>query len=55
MQIPVVRNILEANARIAADLKDFFAKKGILVLNLMSAPGACPTEIVLEPLHDPEA
>ena len=35
MQIPVVRNILEANARIAADLKAFFAERGILVLNLM--------------------
>lgn len=46
MQIPVVRNILEANARIAADLKDFFAKKGILVLNLMSSPGAGKTTVL---------
>ena len=46
MQIPVVRNILEANARIAADLKDLFAKKGILVLNLMSSPGAGKTTVL---------
>lgn len=46
MQIPVVRNILEANARIAADLKDFFTKKGILVLNLMSSPGAGKTTVL---------
>ena len=46
MQIPVVRNILEANARIAADLKDYFAKKGILVLNLMSSPGAGKTTVL---------
>lgn len=52
MQIPVVRNILEANARIAADLKDFFAKKGILVLNLMSSPGAGKTTLLERTLTD---
>lgn len=52
MQIPVVRNILEANARIAADLKDFFASKGILVLNLMSSPGAGKTTLLERTLTD---
>ncbi|WP_428568970.1 MAG: hydrogenase nickel incorporation protein HypB [Solidesulfovibrio sp. DCME] len=52
MQIPVVRNILEANARIAADLKDFFAQKGILVLNLMSSPGAGKTTLLERTLTD---
>lgn len=52
MQIPVVRNILEANARIAADLKDFFAGKGILVLNLMSSPGAGKTTLLERTLTD---
>jgi hydrogenase nickel incorporation protein HypB len=46
MQVPVVRNILEANARIAADLKTFFAERGILVLNLMSSPGAGKTTLL---------
>ncbi len=52
MQIPVVRNILEANARIAADLKAFFAEKGILVLNLMSSPGAGKTTLLERTLTD---
>jgi len=52
MQIPVVRNILEANARIAADLKAFFAGKGILVLNLMSSPGAGKTSLLERTLTD---
>ncbi len=52
MQIPVVRNILEANARIAADLKAFFAERGILVLNLMSSPGAGKTSLLERTLTD---
>ena len=52
MQIPVVRNILEANANEASDLKDFFAQKGILVLNLMSSPGAGKTTILERTLTD---
>lgn len=52
MQIPVVRNILEVNANEASELKDFFAKKGILVLNLMSSPGAGKTAILERTLTD---
>ena len=52
MQIPVVRNILEANANEASELKDFFAQKGILVLNLMSSPGAGKTSILERTLTD---
>jgi len=52
MQIPVVRNILEANARIAAELKTFFADRGILVLNLMSSPGAGKTTLLERTLAD---
>ena len=52
MQIPVVRNILEANARIAAELKTFFADRGILVLNLMSSPGAGKTTLLERTLSD---
>ncbi|EFL50397.1 hydrogenase accessory protein HypB [Solidesulfovibrio fructosivorans JJ]] len=46
MQIPVVRNILEANDRIALELKDFFGHKGILVVNIMSSPGAGKTTLL---------
>ncbi len=52
MQIPIVRNILEANDRIAAQLKKSFAEKGILVLNLMSSPGAGKTSLLERTLRD---
>ncbi len=52
MQIPVVRNILEANDRIAGQLKKLFAEKGILVLNLMSSPGAGKTSLLERTLTD---
>jgi len=51
-QIPVVRNILEANDRIAEELKAFFKEKGILVLNLMSSPGAGKTTLLERTLTD---
>ncbi len=43
MQIPIVRNVLEANDRMSEELKELFAKKNILALNLMSSPGAGKT------------
>ena len=52
MQIPVVRNILEANTNVAEELKAFFAQKGILVLNLMSSPGAGKTTLLERTLTD---
>jgi hydrogenase nickel incorporation protein HypB len=52
MQIPVVRNILEANARVSDDLKKLFADKGILALNLMSSPGAGKTTLLERTLTD---
>jgi hydrogenase nickel incorporation protein HypB len=52
MQIPVVRNILEANERIARQLKAIFQDKGILALNLMSSPGAGKTSLLERTLRD---
>ncbi|MCD6319846.1 MAG: hydrogenase nickel incorporation protein HypB [Candidatus Desulfofervidaceae bacterium] len=55
MKIPVVKNILEANERIALELKELFDEKGILVLNLMSSPGAGKTSLLeqtIEALKD---
>ncbi len=46
MEIPVVRNALEANDRIAAKLRENFARKGILVLNLISSPGSGKTSLL---------
>ncbi|WP_029894512.1 hydrogenase nickel incorporation protein HypB [Desulfohalovibrio reitneri] len=52
MQIPVVRNILEANDRMSAELKKLFDDRGILVLNLMSSPGAGKTALLEKTLAE---
>jgi hydrogenase nickel incorporation protein HypB len=52
MEIPVVRNVLEANERISGQLKKLFADKGILALNLMSSPGAGKTTLLERTLRD---
>lgn len=52
MQIPVVRNILEANEKTAERLRGEFAKKGVLVLNLISSPGAGKTSALERTLRD---
>lgn len=46
MKVSVVRNILEANERIAAQNKALFDENGILVVNLMSSPGAGKTSLL---------
>jgi hydrogenase nickel incorporation protein HypB len=45
-KIPVVRNVLEANERIAEENRELFRGKGLLVLNLMSSPGAGKTTLL---------
>lgn len=52
MEIPVVRNVLEANQKIAATLRADFAQRGILVLNLISSPGAGKTSLLERTLRD---
>lgn len=52
MEIPVVRNVLEANQKIAAGLRADFARRGILVLNLISSPGAGKTSLLERTLRD---
>ena len=46
MKVPVVRNILEANERIADENRVLFRSKKIVVLNLMSSPGAGKTTLL---------
>ena len=36
MDIPVIRNVLEANDKMADQLRKLFARHGVLVLNLIS-------------------
>lgn len=46
MKITVVRDILEANERIARQNKELFDGCGTLVINLMSSPGAGKTTLL---------
>lgn len=52
MEVPVVRNLLEANDAIAGLLRDMFKARGILVLNLISSPGAGKTSLLERTLTD---
>lgn len=52
MQIPIVRNILEANEKKADELRGEFARRKILVLNLISSPGAGKTTLLEHTLTD---
>ena len=52
MKVSVIRNVLEANDRLAQELKDLFAERGILALNLMSSPGAGKTSLLERTLTD---
>ena len=52
MAIPVVRNILEANDALAGQLRERFAAQRILVLNLISSPGAGKTTAIYQRLLD---
>ena len=45
-EVPLVRNILKANDRIAAENRKFFEDKGILALNIMSGPGSGKTTLI---------
>jgi hydrogenase nickel incorporation protein HypB len=46
MKISVVKNILEANERIARENRAIFDEKNLLVFNLMSSPGAGKTSLL---------
>jgi hydrogenase nickel incorporation protein HypB len=46
MKIQVVKNILDANDRIADENRSLFDAKKIFVMNLMSSPGAGKTSLV---------
>ncbi len=46
MKVSLVTNVLEANKRIADLNKKLFDEKGILVINVMSSPGAGKTTLI---------
>ena len=46
MKITVVKNILEANERIAEENRRVFQNEGVTVINLMSSPGSGKTSLL---------
>ena len=52
MQIPVVRNVLEANEKLAAQVRARLDAGKILALNLISSPGAGKTTLLERTLAD---
>lgn len=46
MKVTVVKNVLDANDRIAAENRELFDRHKIYVINLMSSPGAGKTSLV---------
>lgn len=52
MQIPVVRNVLEANEKMAAHVRQRLRAGNILALNLISSPGAGKTALLERTLRD---
>lgn len=52
MNIPIVRNILEANEKTANKIRAELAERKILALNLISSPGAGKTTLLERTLRD---
>jgi hydrogenase nickel incorporation protein HypB len=46
LRVAVVKNILDANSRIAQENRKLFDTQGITVINLMSSPGAGKTTLL---------
>ncbi len=51
MKIKVVSRVLEANERIAEENRKLLKDKGVFVLNLMSAPGAGKTSLLIKTIE----
>ena len=51
MKVAVVKNILEANRRLAEENRRVFDERGLLVINLMSSPGAGKTTLLEKTIH----
>jgi len=50
MEIKVVKNILDANDRMAAQNRETFDRMGLFVVNIMSSPGAGKTSLLVQTL-----
>ena len=52
MQVNINRPVMESSESVACELADLFAAKGLLVLNLISSPGAGKTSLLERTLTD---
>jgi hydrogenase nickel incorporation protein HypB len=52
MKIPVIRNVLEANEKMAEQVRARLRERRILTLNLISSPGAGKTSLLERTLRD---
>jgi hydrogenase nickel incorporation protein HypB len=48
MEIKVMKNIMDANHKIADENKSFFASNSITAVNIMASPGAGKTSVILK-------
>jgi hydrogenase nickel incorporation protein HypB len=46
-RVPVVEKLLTANEQVAADNRDYFAARHVMVINIMASPGAGKTTLLL--------
>lgn len=52
MEIPILRNILEANDEVAEQNTRWFEDKGVFVINLMASPGAGKTSFIMRTIEN---
>jgi hydrogenase nickel incorporation protein HypB len=52
MKVTMVQDILDANRRVSKHNKERFDEKGLLVINLMSSPGAGKTSLLEKTIKD---
>ena len=46
-RVPVVEKLLTANEQVAADNRDYFAARHVMVINIMASPGAGKTTLLM--------
>ena len=48
MEIKIMKNIMEANDRIAAENRALFRDKGMMAINVMASPGSGKTSVIIQ-------
>ena len=46
MEVPVVKDILNANDQVAAENRSLLARRGVTAVNIMASPGAGKTSVI---------